>query len=709
MPPPGPELAAFTTVFRAADSHRIKRNRQPVSCTACQRRKTKCDRQKPCGACEKRSDAAACRFGPATGPAGRLEVQARLAKLEEMVKDLATSGSGPGPGLGPGAGDGDGGSGDLVNPRLGVPPGLSGLGDGADVDYHGATSWSALVESIHDIQNVLSAEDEEEDMPPLPEEPADIPLPDIFLGNMAPLNMKEVLDSLPSRAEAEKLVTIYFNAKFLAVPFVHAHHFRRRYEAFWDKPESTSFLWLSIMFSILSIGAMIAKVKGLVGPTLLSVASPRFYMVRSAQCLMTGQYLQAKAFSVEALMMFAHSRNVQKEDSDPTIWAYYGLAVRLAQRRGYHLDAAKVSSNITPFEAEMRRRTWFMIQSSDLLFSFQLGMPPMIYQEVCSADHPSNLIDDDFDEGTELPPSRALTDPTPLLAWRIKSFLCRITRRVMRHALTTEPAPYEQTTSLNAELEAFYETVPPCYRIRSIRSTSFTDEGYTIMHRLILELMYRKTLCVLHRNYLSVNKDEVRYRASREICRDAALRILDLHLEFDQEIRPGGRMYEDRFMVSSLTLHDFLVAAMVICLDLSESTDINRYDRQHRVHILQRAHAIWTERGAKSQDARHASKVLAAILNKVETPPTADTAFSDGSTLVAGDTPGLGIGDPHAPPDLSPMQITDYPVNFDELLPLESFFGATEGLDWNSIDQYLRHGGADETKWDQLFPDTTTP
>ncbi|KAK7413510.1 hypothetical protein QQX98_007587 [Neonectria punicea] len=690
--PSGAELAAFTSVFRAADSHRVKRNRQPVSCIACQRRKSKCDRQKPCGTCEKRGDAPACRFGASVNPVGRLEVQARLAKLEEMVKDLATSGF-----KGPNESVGD----SLVKPGHGAPCGPRGIGDGTEAKYHGATSWSALVESIHDIQNVLSAE--EDDPPPQLEEPESLPVPDIFLGDMAPLTMREVIDSLPSRQDADKLVTTYFNAKFLAVTFVHVHHFRRRYEAFWTDPSPTSFLWLSIMFSILSIGAMVAKVKGLVGRSLLSVAEPKFYMFRAAQCLITGKYLEAKPFSVEAIMMFAHSRNVQKEDSDATIWALFGLAVRLAQRRGYHLDAVKVSPNISSFEAEMRRRTWFMIQSCDLLFSFQLGMPPMIYQDVCSADHPRNLTDDDFDEGEEVPPSRDPTDPTPLLGWRIKSVLCRITRRVIRHALAVDRPPYEETMALNAELNDFYESIPTCYRIRSIRSTAFTDEGYTIMHRLILELMFRKTLCVLHRQYLTVDKDDARFSGSREICRDAAMRILDLHLEFDQEIRPGGRMYDDRFMVSSLTLHDFLVAAMVICLDLSESTDISIYDRQHRVRLLQRAYAIWTERGAKSKDARHASKVLAAILNKVETPAAADTNFSDGSTLVASDTPSTG--DAYAPPDLSPMQLTDYPVNFDELPPLDSFFSNPERLDWNSIDQYLRQGHAEEDRWNQPFAD----
>jgi hypothetical protein len=64
------------------------------------------------------------------------------------------------------------------------------------------------------------------------------------------------------------------------------------------------------------------------------------------------------------------------------------------------------------------------------------------------------------------------------------------------------------------------------------------------------------------------------YKASRELCRTAALRIIEIHLEFEHEVREGGRMYEDRFLLSSLTLHDFLVASMILCLDLHESTDI---------------------------------------------------------------------------------------------------------------------------------------
>lgn len=565
---PSSELAPFTSVFRAGDAHRVKRNRQPVSCTACQKRKSKCDRQKPCGTCEKRGEGPSCRFGQGPGgSAGKQEVQARLAMLEEMVKGLAASGTGGGEG-----------SADLDQQKRDGSLEAGGTSDGADANYHGATSWAAVVDSIRDIQNVLEIDDdpvpvEQQSLEQQPLKPQDRE-PDVLLGDNSPITMDDIRNSLPSRADSDKLVTTYFNAKFLAVPFIHVHHFRRRYETFWAKPEGTNLLWISIMFSILSSGAMIAQAKGIFDSSLTTVAAPRFYMQKAAQCLITGQYLKAKPISVEALMMFAHSRNIQREDSDNTIWSLFGMAVRLAQRRGYHLDAAKVSSKITPFEAEMRRRTWFMIQSSDILFSFQLGLPPMIYDEVCDTDHPSNLTDDDFDENKPVPPSRPPTDPIPILCWRTKSILCRILRRVMRHAVAVVPPPYSETMAINTELENYYASLPACLSIRSIRNTSFTDEGYTIMHRLILELMYRKSQCVLHRRYLTYKKEDTRYSASREICRNAALGMLDLHLEFDLEIRRGGRMYEDRFMVSSLTLHDFLVAAMVTSLDLSESTNI---------------------------------------------------------------------------------------------------------------------------------------
>ncbi|KAM0295509.1 hypothetical protein ACHAO9_000590 [Fusarium lateritium] len=666
----GSNMKHLTGVFRATDSHKVTRNRKPVSCTTCQKRKSKCDRAKPsCSACQKRGDTKPCIYGDASVSEDKRDMQLKVAKLEEMVMRLAAASEAS-----------------STQNSTAVRTDISrvsirGVEEGSDAAYHGETSWEAVFQSIHDIQNVLNTQDEADHHgEPEPETETILPAPDIVIGGISPLTIHDVCSSMPSRQDADKVVDSYFNSKFLAVPVLHQHHFRRRYELLWTDPQSANFLWLSIIFSVLSLGALTCKVKH---PGLKTVQEPKFYIQRSAQCLVTGGYLKAKPYSVEALMMYAHSRNVSKEDSDATIWSLYSLSVRLAQRRGYHLDAARVSPQIKPFEAEMRRRTWFMVQTSDLLFSFQLGMPPMVYQEVCDAGHPRNLSDDDFDEDTDVPQSRPPSEPTPILAWQTKSHLCRLLRRVLRHALRVETPPYEETMGLQAELEVYHNSVPECFRIRPISATPYEIPGYTIMHRLILEVSYLKTICVLHRPYLSVDKNQERYQASRVLCRDAASRVVELHLEFEHEVREGGRMYNDRFLLSSLTIHDFLVAAMIICLDLYESTDITPQDHIHRVQILERAYKYWEVRGNHSKDARHGAKVIRAVLNRIEMPVNT-TSKIEGPVMA---TTSYLCSEPTTESGIPDMIIPDlhYYGEYEEFLPLNSFFGPVDGIDWVSF------------------------
>ncbi|TQS31337.1 hypothetical protein Golomagni_08389, partial [Golovinomyces magnicellulatus] len=269
--------------------------------------------------------------------------------------------------------------------------------------YHGATSWTSLVDNIRDIQDLLAHDDDEMSPPEIPDLSPEV---DLYFGTASTITLQEVLDSLPSRADCDRVVSAYFNAKFQAVPFLHTISFQRRYEAFWADPSSAGFLWISLLFGVLAAGARIARFKsGLDATVLQTVEDAKYYLQRSAQCLITGQYLKDNAGSVEALLMHTHARYIQRVDADPVIWALYGLVVRLAQRQGYHRDPAKVVVNITPFQAEMRRRVWFMIQSGDLLHSFQHGMPPMVFEESCDIDHPTNLVDTDFDEDTIILPA----------------------------------------------------------------------------------------------------------------------------------------------------------------------------------------------------------------------------------------------------------------------------------------------------------------
>ncbi|KAK1246645.1 hypothetical protein MKX08_000447 [Trichoderma sp. CBMAI-0020] len=706
MPEPG--ISQFTSVFRATDSYRVRRFRPAVSCTACQRRKSRCDRQHPCGACEKRSAGDACSYGsvPASssaadnsravgGGSSRQDVQLKLSQLEQMVRGLAENRLAKGESAPLHDDDQRAGKEEL------------------ETDYHGATSWTALVEGIRDIQDVLAADREPDDA-----DGVETTEPEVVLGDVPPITIKDVVESLPSRQEADRLVMAYFRAKFVAVIFVHTHQFKRRYDAFWTDPSSSAdFLWISILFSVLSIGTMVVNTKEADATTSgLSTSSSsslpftvgpdsRFYMHKAAQCLVAGQYFKGRRFSVEALLMHAHSRNVQKLDSDSSLWALYGLAARLAQRQGYHRDAARVSSNraMTPFEAEMRRRTWFVVQSTDLLFSFQNGMPPIITQDVCDVDHPTNLTDDDFDEDTKsLPAPRPPTDPIPALACITKSKLCRVMRRVVRHALAVTPAPHAETQSLDQELREWHASVPACLRNRAIRNTAFTDANYTIMHRLMLELMYLKSLCILHRPHLTLHKHDAEYDASRRTCRESALTMLEIQAELDIETGPGGRMYKDRFMVSSLTLHHFLLAAMILCLDMSESTDTSPEDRIKRITTLRTAYSIWSARRTTSVDALRASRVLGAILNRI-----AATSSSLPQNHESVSTMSEQMM-PQQPLALNGNDVTD-DMSFvdgagDAMLPFEEMFDDTNMFDWGSFDQYIQ---SDSRSWRQFFSDTS--
>ncbi|KAM0461142.1 hypothetical protein ACHAPV_004456 [Trichoderma viride] len=719
---PEPSISQFTSVFRATDSYRVRRFRPAVSCTACQRRKSRCDRQHPCGACEKRSVGDACSYGPAPvssstannsraagGGNSRQDVQLKLSQLEQMVRGLAENRLAKG---------------EEAPLHDGLRSGGCDSNEELETNYHGATSWTALVEGIRDIQDVLAADRE-----PDYADGGETTEPEVVLGDVPPITIKEVVESLPSRQEADKLIMAYFRAKFLAVIFVHTHQFKRRYDAFWTDPSSSDFLWISILFSILSIGTMVVNTKEADATSSSSSTSSspftigpdsRFYMNKAAQCLVAGQYFKGRRFSVEALLMHAHSRNVQKLDSDSSLWSLYGLAVRLAQRQGYHRDAARVSSNraMTPFEAEMRRRTWFVIQSTDLLFSFQNGMPTIITQDVCDVDHPTNLTDDDFDEDTKsLPAPRPPTDPIPALACITKSKLCRVMRHVVRHVLAVTPAPYAETLALDQELREWHASVPACLRIRTIRNTAFTDANYTIMHRLMLELMYLKSLCILHRPHLTLHKHDAEYDASRRICRESALTILEMQAELDVETGVGGRIYEDRFMVSSLTLHHFLLAAMIMCLDLSESRDTSPEDRIKRITTLRTAYSIWSARRTTSVDALHASRVLGAILNRID-PPSILASTSSSAHMTS--TPSYGsvptISEEMMPQQALALNSNDIPaynvtddMSFvdsagDAMLSFEEMFDDTNMFDWGSFDQYIQ---SDSRSWRQFFSDTS--
>ncbi|RVD87292.1 uncharacterized protein DFL_001534 [Arthrobotrys flagrans] len=656
------DISEFTSVFRARvnlnDKRKAnKRNRQALSCFACRSRKLKCDRQHPCTACNKRGEGSACTFtattigsngtgsagitkpsSSATADAKRSEAQAKLQKLEEIVQQLIQSGavvSKPGDNRNTTNRTNreatqsrtrtDDNEGD--DPQDESTSGHKGRQQApvfmcyneANGGYVGATHWAALLEQINCVKESLEdGMDRDSSDQPVSEDSPGTDDADLILGNgSGHLTIDDAVRALPPRHVADRLLQIYYSVKFSNALFIHTTKFRREYEAFWENPSSTTLVWISILFSILCMGSMIAaRGNKLIALEAYDIEATKLCS-KARQCLVAGHHTKCQPYVIEALVIYTYCKYQLNVESDSTLWALAGYVTRLAQRLGYHRDP-KHLGKFTPFEAEMRRRTWFWVSTFDLIFSFQYGMPGIIHDEQCDTEPPGNYGDEDFDEDTVvMPPPRPPTEFTNMLYYCHKIKMTSVFRRVIGQALVLRQPDYDQILKLDKELDEVHNGIPAILKLnKSIRESSFADASYMILHRIVLELTYHKCLCVLHRMYLTFEKENPKYEYSRRRVRESALRILDLQSDAYDESQPGGRLWDERWMVSSLTVHDFLLASMIMCLDLSEKKDPDVSRCSRCLPALQKSYRIWSEKKHMSRDALHASNILAAMLAK---------------------------------------------------------------------------------------------
>jgi len=166
-------------------------------------------------------------------------------------------------------------------------------------------------------------------------------------------------------------------------------------------------------------------------------------------------------------------------------------------------------------------------------------------------------------------------------------------------------------------------------------------------------------------------------------------------------------------MLSSLTLHDFLLAAMIICLDLYEShnkaTAMSVEELQAQVKkydTLRFSHEIWVSRRGFSRDARRASNILAIMLSKVPRPnlpaalenfpqhlPTESPSMVDGDGLLESATnpfPNFSWNSTAFDVTEKEKFLADYSaLDYNATDPLNTMFNESDNIDWGLIDQYL--------------------
>lgn len=384
------------------------------------------------------------------------------------------------------------------------------------------------------------------------------------------------------------------------------------------------------------------------------------FQQRTAQCLILGNYVKGGPNVLETLMLYLTVELYRSSDAEMGVWILLGTITQLAMHMGYHRDP-KHFRGLTPFASEMRRRVWITIVELDLSISSQMGLPRLIKPWQADTAEPSNLQDRDFNKDTvELPPSRPETDLTPILFRLAKARISASIGAVWDFATDTRPYRYSDVMSLEQKLQDAHASVPSCLKWHSSASC-IADLPQEVMQKVSLEIVIHRARIVLYRRYLRPSTDP-QHIYSRQKCLDAALNLLEFQHVLQEKTEPFGQLYHERWRISSLVKHDFLLATSILCSYLQQASEESQNKAAEDEAVVRtirdalwKSHDIWARSSGSSKEAQKAAKALRVVLGIPSPPaPTPDAntpclATSPSSHAGSGDYPlGTVTGAPGA-------------------------------------------------------------
>ena len=355
----------------------------------------------------------------------------------------------------------------------------------------------------------------------------------------------------------------------------------------------------------------------------------RTYRRYCTQCLAMSNYIKRPGpYTLETFLLYMEGELILSKGEQAGCYLIIGVAVRLALRMGFHRDSDNIKSSLTPYQGEMRRRIWHLLVQMDLLVSFHNGLPSMVQAVKSDTKVPSNLLDHDFDEdSTTLPESRPETEMTGLSYTLAKGRLARVFGKIVEQANLLSLPDYAEVVALEGELQEARSTIPPFLQPAPL-NLCITDSVELIIRRISLDVLFQKSRCILHRKFLTESRENREYMKSEEAAIESSLELLKIQVEVHDASQPGGILYKDSWFISSLAMHDLLVAAAIVYLHLiqigkqfASITSIRAMPdaRQKELIVaLETSCRIWSEIRSLSLDTNKAYEVLCVMVQRLK-------------------------------------------------------------------------------------------
>lgn len=358
------------------------------------------------------------------------------------------------------------------------------------------------------------------------------------------------------------------------------------------------------------------------------MAQIKAYRAAGGWALVYGRYTQAGIDTIPPLLLFVESEMSINTSSQMGCYVLLGVCVRLMLKVGLHRDPSKLP-NISPFDAEMRRRMWSLAITVDLLVSFHVGLPSIIQGIESDTALPQNIVDEDFDENcAELPPPRLPTEYTNLSYPINKCAVSKVFGKIAAHSHSLTPPSYVEVQRLDQLLVDTWAKVPWTMKPRPLEEC-ITDHPHQIMQRTGLNSLFHKSLCVLHRRYLTEPVFRPEHAPSRKKCLQSALQLLRGHDDMWQGMRPGHMFSSSIWFFSVITVYDFLLASVIVYICVQSPT----YPESDVVHPwfpprtavptkaelvkMLKSHGYWVAMMEGRADFKKVSAVVGTMLQKL--------------------------------------------------------------------------------------------
>lgn len=409
-----------------------------------------------------------------------------------------------------------------------------------------------------------------------------------------------------------------------------------KYAKFCQDSSSASYHWLAELFMILAMGLFYNIYQNPAETEADSDVSADERIRRYRSCagwaLVWGKYTQPTFRTIPAFLLYCEAHFALSRAAQMNCYILSGVLMRLMLKMGLHRDPSKLA-NITPFEGEMRRRLWNMSLQLETIVSFHMGLPSMIAGIEADVDVPKNYMDEDIDEDTkELPPERPHTDFTPLIYPIHKTRILRVFDQIARQVHALKAPAYADVMKLDALLHQTRKTVPEFMLVRPL-DECIGDVPALLIQRFGLAALYNKSRCVLHRRYLAEALPKREHDYSRQQCLDGALNLLEFQHIIWEACAPGNILSANAWFVSSLAVHDYLLAAMVLYLVIQNEHYMNE-DGEHSwhgpdgrspskeelKHLMRRSYDIWLNVSKNTAELRKTADTIAVMLARVGCP-----------------------------------------------------------------------------------------